>query len=598
MLDKSLIDEISKKADIVTVVGSYLNLVKKGRMYVALCPFHDDSNPSLQVNPERNTFHCWVDGHSGNAISFVMQYEHVNFIEAVKKVADIIGYDDPRLHEKTYVKKIDDNLVPLIKCIDDLNLFYEYSLTSEEGKDAIDYLNKRHISSEAIKKFHIGYSLKDGIKTIKFLQSKGHSLKTIEDIGVTTNLGENTHDNNQGRLTFALLDNVGQVVGFSARHLNDGDGPKYVNSPETKLFTKGKIFYNFYQAKDIAKNERCIYLLEGFMDVIALDKIDVNNAIALMGTALSKDHIQVLKKLNVEVRLCLDGDLPGQEASMRILPLLLNNNIETRIVNNLNDERDPDEILNENGADALKKYLNNLLSPFDFIINFYKNSKKLDTAEEKKKLIARFLPLLLATNSQLEFDDYIYKLADVTGFSFNAIKKAVANARNKKTNNEIEIDEGVNPSNLISIFHPERKELRRLEKAEREILYHMLTKEDAITFYEKNIEYFYTDIYRDIANYILDYRSRNSGINLSGLISDIEMKGATNKEKVKQELNNLINEKIHLKFSNKLLNNCQKVIEKEKKIIYRKEKIAKATEGKTEEEKARIIADTLRVDKK
>ncbi|MCQ2796007.1 MAG: DNA primase [Bacilli bacterium] len=594
MIDKSLIDEISKKADIVTVVGSYLNLVKKGRIYLALCPFHDDSNPSLQVNPERNTFHCWVDGHSGNAFSFVMQYEHVTFVEAVKKVAEIIGFDDPRLHEKSYVKRVDDNLVPLIKCIDDLNSFYEYSLTSEEGKDASEYLAKRNINPDIIKRFHIGYSLKDGTKTIKFLQSKGHSLKVMEDIGITTNIGDRTHDNNQGRITFALVDNAGQVVGFSARHLTDDDGPKYVNSPETKLFTKGKVLYNFYQARDIAKNEQAVYLLEGFMDVIALNKINVNNCIALMGTALSKDHIQTLKKLNVEVRLCLDGDLPGQEASMRILPMLLNNNIPVRIVNNLNDTRDPDEILNEQGADALKKYLNNLLTPFDFVINFYKNSKPLDTVEDRKALIARFIPLLLATTSQLELDDYLYKLADVTHFSINAIKNALATARSHK---KVDIVEEEDNTNKRFTFKPIKEKLRHLEKNEREILYHMLTHEDAIKFYEKNIEYFYTELYRDIANYLMEYLVQHSGLNIGDLFTEIEIKNAPNKETVKSEITKLLDEKgMHLKYSEKLLEGCKREIDKEKKKIHKQEKISRATEGKSEEEKARIIADTLRAD--
>lgn len=594
MIDKSLIDEISKKADIVTVVGSYLNLVKKGRMYLALCPFHDDSNPSLQVNPERNTFHCWVDNHSGNAFSFVMQYEHVSFIEAVKKVAEIIGFDDPRLHEKTYVKKVDDNLAPLIKCIDDLNSFYEYSLTSEEGKEASEYLAKRNITPEIIKKFHIGYSLKDGTKTIKFLQSKGHSLKTMEDIGITTNIGDKTHDNNQGRVTFALLDNAGQVVGFSARHLTDGDGPKYVNSPETKLFTKGKVLYNFYQARDIAKNDQAIYLLEGFMDVIALNKVGINNCIALMGTALSKDHIQTLRKLNVEVRLCLDGDLPGQEASMRILPLLLNNNIQVRIVNNLNDTRDPDEILNEQGADALKKYLNNLLTPFDFIINFYKNSKPLETVEDKKALVTRFLPLLLATTSQLELDDYLYKLAEVTNFSVNAIKNALANARKNK---KVEFVDDKETENKEFTFKPIQADLWHLEKNEREILYHMLRHEDAVKFYEKNIEYFYTELYRDIANYLVDYCIQHTTLNISDLFTEIESKGAPNKNAVINEINKLLDEKKgHLKYSTKLLEGCKKEIDKEKREMHKEEMIAHAIEGKSEEEKARIIADTLRSD--
>lgn len=598
MYDKSLIDEITKKADIVTVVGSYLNLTKKGKIYVALCPFHDDSNPSLQVNPERNTFHCWVDGHAGNAISFVMQYEHLSFPEAVKKVAEIIGFDDPRLYHHEYKKKVNDNLMPLINCINDLNAYYEYALTSDEGEAALSYLAKRHISEKMIKKFHIGYALLDGTKTVKFLQSKGHSLKTIEDIGIAPNRGDATHDTNQGRLIFAIADHNDQVVGFSARKFKDEEeGPKYVNTSETPIFTKGNILYNFYNAKECARASQYIYVLEGFMDVMALSKIGIDSAVALMGTALSKTHITMLKKLNVEVRLCLDGDLPGQEAMMRIVPILLNNNINVRIVNNMNSPKDPDEILQSDGTEALKKYLNNLLSPFDFTINFYKNTRALEAIDDKKKLIARFIPLLLATKSQIEFDDYLYKLSDVTGFSANAIKHSVANARRKHLNDaDLEPSNDLNPANIISTFHPERKELRRLEKAEREILYHMLSKPDAVKFYETTVEVFYTNLYRELANYLLEYFARHQKIDLNGVMSDIEMSETINKDRLKKELDLIASENMHLKYSDKLLKDCKTIIDQEKKIIDRKQRIRNATSGKTEDEKARVIADNLRVD--
>ena len=176
------------------------------------------------------------------------------------------------------------------------------------------------------------------------------------------------------------------------------------------------------------------------------------------------------------------------------------------------------EILNEKGADELKKYLHNLLSPFDFVINFYKNSKPLDTVDDKKALVTRFIPLLLATTSQLELDDYLYKLAEVTGFSVNAIKNALAAARSHK---KVEIEDN-NQQEKGYTFKPIREELLHLELTERELLYHMLSHEDAILFYEQNIEYFYTDLYRDIANYLTEYRLRHATFEYQLLINDIE----------------------------------------------------------------------------
>ena len=240
------------------------------------------------------------------------------------------------------------------------------------------------------------------------------------------------------------------------------------------------------------------------------------------------------------------------------------------------------------------KYLNNLLSPFDFIINFYKNTKALESMDDKKKLIVQFLPLLLATKSQIEFDDYLYKLSEVTGFSASAIKKSVALARNKKISEDEAISMEIDPASIISTFHPERKELRRLEKAEREILYHMLSHADAIKFYEQSVEVFYGNINREIANYLLEYHARHDKIDISGVITDIEMSGTINKEKLKKELDVLVNEKTHLPYSEQRLKNMKSIIDEEKAKLDFKQRIAQATSGKTEEEKARIMADNLR----
>ncbi|MBP5301468.1 MAG: DNA primase [Bacilli bacterium] len=528
-MEKALIDEISNKASIVTVIGSYLNLQRKGRIYVALCPFHNDTHPSLQVDPERNTFHCWVDGHYGNVFSFVMQYENVNFIEAVTKVASIINFNDDRLKNN---KKIDTKYKMLFNCINDANSYYEYSLqSSEEGINALDYLNnKRHISNEIIKNFHLGYSIKDGTRIISFLKKKGYSLKTIEDIGILFSSGTKNYDRNQGRIIFPIFDENSQIVGFSARTLNKNEKLKYINSPETKIFSKKNFLYNFHSVKNIAKRCGSVYLLEGFMDVIAFEKINIANAVALMGTVITKQQIFLLKTMNVEVRIFLDGDKAGQEATWKILLLLVKNNIDVSVVNN-NSDRDPDEIISNNDLSEVKKILSNLLTPFDFAIKYYNNQKTNDVSNSKREKIIDFLmPIISSIKSPLILNDYILKLQDLTKFHFQAIKKKIEDFLNK--NNVLLL----NNQNNSYKYKVDKTIIGVLTKIEQKILFYMFLYDKVINFYKEKIEYFYNDIYRELANFIIDRYEKTGIIDINLLISDIEMSNSKNKEELKKEI--------------------------------------------------------------
>ncbi|MFA6619787.1 MAG: CHC2 zinc finger domain-containing protein, partial [Bacilli bacterium] len=228
MYDRDLIDKILASADIVTVISAYIPVTKKGRSYVALCPFHDDKNPSLNISKEKQIFKCFVCGTGGNAITFVEKYEKISFEEAVRKVADLINFHDERLEKQAYHAYVNSELTPLYDCIDDLEKYYQYALSIAEGKVASDYLAERHLDAGQVAKYGIGYAPMDGAKTVQFLQVKGHSLKSIEDIGIALAKKEGTSDSNAGRLIFPLCNPDGQVVGFSARKLHEEQSPKYV----------------------------------------------------------------------------------------------------------------------------------------------------------------------------------------------------------------------------------------------------------------------------------------------------------------------------------------------------------------------------------
>ena len=584
-LDEELIQSVLKHADIVKIISAYLNVTKKGKNYVAICPFHDDSNPSLTINPEKQIFKCFVCGTGGTAISFVQKYEHISFFEAMKKVAEMSGFHDPRLETVTKVKKVDESKTPLYKCLHDLTLYYQYALNTPEGKAGFDYFEERHLDASMRDKYLLGYAFVDGKATCEFLQSKGHSLKTIEDTGIASMSGGQYVDKNQGRVIFPICDADGNVIGYSARRIKDGPEAKYVNSPETKLFHKSSVLYNYHIAKEKARINNFIYVCEGFMDVFALAKIGIDSAVAIMGTALTSEHITMLRNLNVEIRLCLDGDLPGQTAMMKASKALAEAGLPHRIVDNQNSSKDPDEILNQDGPEALRSYLNNLVGRVDFTLNYYKNSNPLKTNEQKKELIKHFIPTLLSLKSSLDLDNYLRKLASVTGYDVESLRQLVEKARNHK-----KVDE--DPTVAMRDFHPERKALRKLELAERELLYQMMNNPSAVVFYERNLSGFYDEVYRQIANFIIDYAKIHPEFSAIDLMAAVEASEVDDKDAITNEMTNLFLEKNHPTNCNEeLLDNLVNSINNEKDKIFENDMLEQSLEGKDPLEQARIIAD-------
>ena len=595
-IDFDLVKEIKQRADIVDVISYYCSSVqKKGKGYVAVCPFHDDHDPSMQISKERQTFHCFVCQTGGDVFTFVQKYDKCSFEEAVRKVCDIIGFDDPRLHKQVYAKKIDENLVPVYNCINELQKYYVYALTTEEGKDAREYLEKRKLSQEQCAKFGVGYAFKDGKMTIEYLKAKGFSLKNIENTGICKAQTSGMSDNNQGRLIFPIKDANGQVCGFSARKINeDPEAPKYVNSPETVIFTKGNILYNYHLAKQEARHEGYIYVVEGFMDVFAFDTIGISSCVALMSTKLTKQHIDLLKKLGVEIRICLDGDKPGQAAMMQLMAQLDEARLPYRLVSVPGEVRDPDEILKQDGEDKLKVYVNSLVDPFNFALNYYQNISPLGSIEDKKKVIHHFMPMIASLDSRLVQDDYIYKLAEATGFTPQAIRNSLKDFKNKAlkpapalTNVNEEFDTSLNLKKID-------RDVRRLTLAERQVLDLMFVSDDAIKFYEQDIKYFYNEVYRAIANFILEQHKSAKDIDSSAMIDELNTLDIKNKDEIISEITAIGFRKDKAKYSMKTLEDCQVVINEERTKIYEKNVLKQQCEGKSPEEQARIIAEYLK----
>ncbi len=585
MYSHELVDAVLKSADIVSVISSYIPVTKKGRSYVALCPFHDDKNPSLQISPEKRIYKCFSCGEGGNAISFVSRYEKIPFEAAVRKVAELIGFHDPRLESERSRFRVDPSKEPLFAAIAELKDYYRYSLASSEGEAARAYLKQRGLDEESIKRFEIGYAPKDGATTIKYLQAKGHGLRAIASIGVTREANAG-FDMNAGRLIFPLSNPEGRVIGFSARRLDENDGgPKYVNSPETAIFEKGKSLYNYHRAFESARREGHCYLLEGFMDVIALSRIGIHSAVALMGTGLSSDQIALLRRVGGEIRLALDGDRPGLEGMMKASRDLARHSIPCRVIDYAGDTRDPDDVYLEDGPEALKEKMGRLFSPFEFRLSFYMNQEKGLGEDERKKVLLSFLPYLHSLPPGLSREDAIVKLAKATSFEIETVRGALRSYAERTARQEGPSIE--RPSTGRRKLPPPKT---RLQKAEREALYYMMKDRSAIKVYLENIDTFYDRLLNEIANYVVAYvEKRGSDIELDLLVADIEAGPSPDKVLLEEEASLIYETSSFPPYSEDRMLECASVIAEERSSLIKRRKAKKEMEGKSPEEKARLL---------
>lgn len=583
MIDQSIIEDILKHADIVDVISSYINVIKKGRNYVAVCPFHDDKNPSMMISKEKQIFKCFVCGTGGNAITFIQKYENISFENAVKKLAELIGYKDARLNIKSTASKQEEANAPLYVTCEELTKFYMMTLLAKEGEEGKKYLTERFIDDEVIKQFRIGFCPNNPLISIKYLQAKNCTLKDIETIGVAGHSNGQYVDKNAGRVVFPLTDINGKVVGYSARKINNSDEAKYVNSPETPLFQKGNIIYNYANAKKTARLDGYCYLLEGFMDVIALYRAGVKSAVALMGTALTMQQVNLLKRLNVEIRLCLDSDNPGQMATLKAIELFDKSNVKYRIVRRSNGPKDADEILDKYGKENLIKWLNILIDKVQFAMNYFSRTNPLNTIDERKRFILDFLPFLKNVNSELELEEYIVNIAKITNFD----RKVITNALEKyKKNNTREEN-----TNITLDIHPERKALKRLQLTERMFVYQMLYSKKALEFYKDKDVPLSNEIFSKIASYIMEYYRNHENMTINDLINSVAQSDDKERDVIVSSITELSFENRYPECSNDLLNELYSIIQKERAKEYDNFIFEESTKGKSDVEQLRILRE-------
>lgn len=511
-------NQIRLNADIVKVISSYIPLKRSGKNFVGVCPFHDDTSPSMFVSPDKQIYKCFACGASGNVFTFVQNYENIEFKQAVKKVCDLTGQKVEGLSNEVFKKFVDPEKEVLYKILEDLTKYYMYLLHSTEGKDALDYLRKRGIDDSIIEEFQIGYSPADSRASIKYLQNKGYKNDDIIKAGIGAFRNGEVFDMYSNRVTFPLCDSYGRVIGYSARKIsNDPNEAKYRNTNETPLFHKSDVLYHYHKADKTARKDGFVYVLEGFMDVIALYRIGIKSAVAIMGTALTQEHIKLLKKLNCEIRMSLDGDLPGQMATYKNLQLFKDLHKKVKVVNKNVDSKDADEILSTQGGEALYNSLQDLSSPLDFTIKYLQGNFNLNNYDDKQGFINTIKDVFLAFNlDDLSFDYYSKQISNLTGFSINLVQDIL---RNKSSNK--------NPTftrkrQEVAINNYEIK-LNKYEKIEKIYLQYMLKDNKYINVFNEDIGFMQNQAYRRILAIINDYYRRDGRVYEADLYSSQEL---------------------------------------------------------------------------
>ena len=438
------IQKIIDNSDIVSVISNYIPLEKKGNDYKGLCPFHNDSNPSLSVSPSKKVFKCFSCNTAGNVIQFVQKYENISFVEAMKKVAQLSGIE-LNIRENPVVARNRK----YYKIMDEVTNAYEFYLkNTNEGEKALEYLKKRNINEDVINHFHIGLSSHEGNLIVKTQVETNRILPLdLQEVGL---IGMNNNDKHyydlfRGRIMFPLKDLQGNIVGFSGRIYDMESNSKYMNSQENIIFKKSNILYNYSDAVNIIKQKNHVIVFEGFMDVIAAYKAGVNNTLATMGTALTEEQIKIILKLTNNVTLCYDGDGPGIEATKRAIRLFSKYGVIVKTVM-LEEGLDPDDYLNKYGKDATYDLLvNKNISSVDYLYNIEKRNLNVNDS-----------------TSITSFEKNIYKLVDY--FKSNALKNYLFNLMSKDLKMSLDdINDDYNNLDLIDSGKDNIKDIEILD---------------------------------------------------------------------------------------------------------------------------------------
>jgi len=404
-IPKDFIDRLIDDSDIVAVLSNYLSLTKKGSNYTCCCPFHEEKTPSFSVSPQKSIYHCFGCGKGGNVLSFIMDYEGLNFVEAVEKLAEINNVTVPR-----QANSAQNDFTKIYEINEQVANFYFDALKDNENKHIVEYLKDRGISGATAKNFKIGFANFNQHKLLADLKKK-FSDKEILESGNFMKNEKGFYPFQRNRVTFPIQNSSGKFIGFGGRVIDDSQ-PKYLNSKDSKFFNKTRELYGFNNAKKDKKTDSFI-VTEGYMDVVMLSEHGVNNAVASLGTAFSQNHINSMFKMRKKIIYCFDSDEAGLKAAWRALQISLKNVFDDRTVRFLflPENYDPDSFIKEHGQEEFAKKLERSMVLESFTYQYLKRGMKLDSPEDVRKIIFEFKKLIPMIRSETLKETLLQKIS-------------------------------------------------------------------------------------------------------------------------------------------------------------------------------------------
>jgi len=435
LIAPATLEQIRAASDVVDVIGAYLPLKRAGANFVTLCPFHKEKSPSFNVNPHKQIFHCFGCHKGGDVFTFVKEYENITFVDAVRRLAERarIPLEFDNQPGQQQIRHIKDTLLQIHEQITQR---WQAALSNEAGAQiARDYLHKRGVSEEAVKLFRLGYAPEVWDDTVNWAKNKGHALALVEQAGLILRKESSDHyyDRFRGRLIFPICDEQGRVIAFSGRILTgDEKTAKYVNSPETPIFTKGKVFFGLDKSKRAILDAGFAIICEGQLDLIACYMGGVQNVVAPQGTAFTPDHARILKRYVDEVVLCFDSDNAGQNAAIRVLDSLLASGLAIRVAT-VPAPHDPDSFIKQSGGAAFQELIAKAEGFFDFYLNRLCATHEISTDKGRLAVVKSMAEAVLKTGNAVLSDTYAQKAAQRLGVSTESVRKEFQKTSPAKT---------------------------------------------------------------------------------------------------------------------------------------------------------------------
>lgn len=510
MYDSSFLNLLRDKVTLSDVIGRSVRIINKGRNKVACCPFHKEKTPSFHISDEKGVYHCFGCGAHGDVISFVMQQEGLSFKEAVEKLAEENGIELPKTME---IKKQNKEEIDKIQLIYNINeeacKFFQKCIFDDVGRVGLNYITKRGLTVENIKKFKIGFAPQSFNALIQYLSKCGFNEKQLELAGLVAKNESNYYDKFRNRVMFPVLDKKGRVIAFTGRVVDKNDIPKYMNSPETLIYHKSDVLFNYFFARKSIYDLKYALLVEGNLDAITLSINGIENVVAPMGTAITVRQIEELWKITDEIIVCLDGDSAGKKASVRLANLVLPNLTPMKNIKfvTLPTDQDPDDFIKNNGKSGFLSYINNKNNCLSLSEFLWKNEldllnlnldKKYITPEEKGILETRITEIIKQIQNQLVFRNFenFYKNQIFLISKYSGSKRAI----DYRNLTKIDYKKDVKPVNSIDLL---KQNIENIEKCMFCMIIDYMPLIDQI-FQMYNVDIFNIDYISENSNELVD----------------------------------------------------------------------------------------------